>query len=159
MTSMQLAKVIWTLAVGMVLIASMRARNARHFETVGHSVRILSAPDPASKSGAIAVDEVILSADNLFRIGRANAEPATETAVAASPQPPKAVTRPALVLRGILGGPPWEAILEGMPGVETGVVARAGEVIGGLTVRSIGRDTAIIHASDTSWVLTVRGTP
>ena len=72
-------------------------------------------------------------------------------------RPPK----PALVLRGLVGGPPWEAVLDGVPGRERGVVARAGDVLGGtaeLRVRRVGADGVVITGMDTTWRLTVGGT-
>jgi hypothetical protein len=67
--------------------------------------------------------------------------------------------RPSLVLRGVVGGPSWQAVLEGIPGRTGGVVVRRGDVIGSphqlLKVQSIGPDTVIIQGADTTWRLTV----
>jgi hypothetical protein len=53
-------------------------------------------------------------------------------------------------------GPPWQAVVEGIPGREGGVVVREGEVLGELRVRSIKRDTVVVVGFDTTWALAVR---
>jgi hypothetical protein len=63
--------------------------------------------------------------------------------------------KPRLVLRGVLGGPPWEAVLEGIPGREGSVVVRTGEVIGGLTIRAIRNNAVFVQGMDTTWTLTM----
>lgn len=96
--------------------------------------------------------DVVLAGDP-FRL-------AQSTAVASSVVPPGALPpvrfRPALVLSGVVGGPPWSAVIEGVPGREGPWVARAGDRFGELTVKRVARDTVVIVASDTTWRLTLR---
>lgn len=66
-----------------------------------------------------------------------------------------AVARPQLAVRAIIGGPPWQAMLDGAPGGQT--IVRNGQVVGALTVRSVGRDTVIVQGMDTTWKLTLHG--
>jgi hypothetical protein len=95
---------------------------------------------------------------NPFRLARRpaavafGAEPAVQAAVAI--QPPARPPKPQLRLRGIIG-PPWEAILDGMPQRPSGVVVRNGEVIADLQIRRITRDTLVVADADTVWVLTL----
>lgn len=70
-----------------------------------------------------------------------------------------APAKPRLVLVGIIGGPPWTAIVDGLPGHDGGYVVSAGESIEGLTVRSVRRDGATVSGMDTIWTLRVRGAP
>ena len=76
---------------------------------------------------------------------------------------PMRPTKPVLVLRGVVGGPPWEAVLDGVPGRERGVVVRAGDVLGGtaessaLRVRQVGAGGVVITGMDTTWRLNVGG--
>ena len=74
----------------------------------------------------------------------------------AVPSPTIRPPRRPLVLRGLLGGPPWNAVLEGLPGHEGAVVMRLGETLAGLRVRAVLRDTVFVQGTDTSWKLTVR---
>jgi hypothetical protein len=64
--------------------------------------------------------------------------------------------RPVFVLKAIVGGPPWQAVVDGLPGQATSVVVRAGERFDKLAVRSVTRDSVILQAPDTTWVLTFR---
>jgi hypothetical protein len=61
-----------------------------------------------------------------------------------------------LVLAGTVGGPPWAALVEGIPGREGAVLVRAGDVLGTLTVRTVKRDTVTIQARDTVWRLSLK---
>ena len=62
--------------------------------------------------------------------------------------------RPTLALKAIVGGPPWQAVIDGIPGQPVGTVTRAGIKFDKLLVRSVTRDSVIIQGPDTSWVLT-----
>jgi hypothetical protein len=74
-----------------------------------------------------------------------------------APPPPVArPPRPNLVLRGVVGGPPWSAVIEGIPGHDGSVLLRKGDTIATLAVRAVGRDTVIIKGADTTWRLTVK---
>lgn len=75
--------------------------------------------------------------------------------VPASPAPPKP-SHPALALAGIVGGPPWAALVEGIPGREGATVVRAGDTLGGLRIRAVGRDTVIVRGADTTWKLVLK---
>ena len=68
--------------------------------------------------------------------------------------------RPMFVLKAIVGGPPWSAVIDGLPGQQPGTIVRTGSTFDKLTVRSVGRDTVVIQAPDTAWKLTLsRGRP
>lgn len=64
--------------------------------------------------------------------------------------------RPQLAVKAIVGGPPWQAIVDGLPGQQPGAIVRGGEHFDKLTVRSVGRDTVVIQAPDTTWKLTLK---
>jgi hypothetical protein len=67
--------------------------------------------------------------------------------------------RPTLVLKAIVGGPPWHAVIDGIPGQPPGTVVRAGTVVDKLTVAVVNRDTVIIRGPDTTWTLSFRSHP
>ena len=69
-----------------------------------------------------------------------------------APAPP----RPALRLVGIIGGPPWTTVVEGVPGRESGVLLRSGEEVGGIRLTTVGGDSAVFAGFDTTWVLRAR---
>jgi hypothetical protein len=64
--------------------------------------------------------------------------------------------RPSLVLKGIVGGPPWLAIVDGLPGVPSSTVVRIGDRVGGITVRDIRPDVVTLAGADTTWRLAMR---
>ena len=70
----------------------------------------------------------------------------------APPPPPK----PVLVVTGIVWGRKSEAVVEGLPGTTGGRLVRAGEQIGGVTVRGISRDQVTLAGFDTTWTLKLR---
>jgi hypothetical protein len=71
----------------------------------------------------------------------------------AAPPPP---IRPVLILKAIVGGPPWQAIVDGLPGRTAGTLVRAGDAFDKLTTRAVTRDSVIIQGPDTMWVLSFR---
>jgi hypothetical protein len=104
--------------------------------------------DPAQLKEA--ADSVVSS--DPFRLDRhPSAPPIDQPAIAA-------VTAPAfhLELSGVIGGPPWRAIVSGIPGRDVGVVVRAGDTLGGMRIRSIKRDTVVIRAADSTMTLILR---
>jgi hypothetical protein len=68
-----------------------------------------------------------------------------------------APSRPVLVLKAIVGGPPWQAVIDGLPGQPPGALARAGSRFDRLTIHAVTRDSVIVHGADTSWILAFRG--
>jgi hypothetical protein len=110
----------------------------------------------ADRDSLDAESDLVVRSD-LFRLDRSTT-PRLDTVVrlpAAS-----GVPRPALSLRAIVGGPPWQAVLDGLPGQPAGTVVVSGGDYGGLRVGAITRDTVIVHDTDTTWRLTMkRGRP
>jgi hypothetical protein len=151
---------LWgTSAILLIWLAAGRVRESRATPVRSAPAPIAAAPSAiemiAPESLAAAVD---LARDgNLFRRERQPSDPSAQVLGGAPPpmQPPQP-PKPHPVLRGLLGGPPWEAVLEGLPGREGNVVMRVGESAGGLTVRAVRRDTVILQGSDTTWKLTLR---
>jgi hypothetical protein len=62
--------------------------------------------------------------------------------------------RPSMVLRAIAGGPPWQALIEGLGPPSGATLVRPGMVVDRVAVRSISRDTVVLRGLDTTWVLT-----
>jgi hypothetical protein len=118
---------------------------------------VLASPKRVSNSVLRAAAGVVEHGD-VFRLDRVPAPvpfgqlPSSD--VAPVPAPP-APARPPLALQGIVG-PPWQAVVEGLPDQEGPVVVRGGERFGELKVRSVSRDHVVVVGSDTVWRLTVR---
>lgn len=73
----------------------------------------------------------------------------TESSVRAAP-------RPTLTLAGIVGGPPWTALVEGIPDRPGGALLRVGEEASGIRLVEVHGDTARLSGPDTTWILTPR---
>jgi hypothetical protein len=147
---------LWTAALIVLLGEVVHARrlNAAPRITPGQSGE-MSLTLPRQRDPEVLLDAVETIADgNLFRPDRSRPEKVPVVAVQGQPpvpQPPK----PALKLRGLIGGPPWDVLLEGIPGRDGAVVARVGQTLGGITVRAVRRDTVIAQGMDTTWKLTL----
>lgn len=70
-------------------------------------------------------------------------------------EPAVLVTLPTLSLRGIVGGPPWRAVIVGLPGVNGAIVVRQGDSFPPVRIGRIDPSRVTIFASDTSWTLTL----
>jgi hypothetical protein len=69
---------------------------------------------------------------------------------------PEASPASRLELSGLSGGPPWRAIVSGIPGHEAGIVVSAGDTVGGIRVRSVRRDAVIIQTKDSTLTFTLK---
>lgn len=67
-------------------------------------------------------------------------------------QPP-----PSLRLRAVAGGPPWNAVVEGLPASATARVVRVGDHIDGIVVRRIGEDGVEVSRGDSTILLLLPG--
>lgn len=88
---------------------------------------------------------------NIFREDRGvsvEVDSSTEPVMA-----PRHASLPSLTLRGILGGPPWEVIIDGLPGRSGGTVVRDGETVAGWSIRVTSRDSVRLSSADTVWYL------
>jgi hypothetical protein len=147
--TLALAVVAWSTAMPVVIPEGSIPSHGRNF-----SVPVFSGLDTSRLSG---------SATNLrehdpFRFDRTAARvrfnpsgPVGQPGVAPPPAPP----RPVIRLVGIIGGPPWTALVEGVPGRESGVLLRIGEASGGVRVTSLAGDSGVFAGFDTVWVLRV----
>ena len=111
-----------------------------------------SAPQHATNAAAA------LRQRDLFRLDRRPSdvrynpwEPAGVTAA-----PPARPPRPNLAVAGIVGGPPWNALVQGIPGREGGALLAVGDTAGGIRIVRITRDTVYLAGLDTTWALTQR---
>ena len=110
---------------------------------------------PDSNDLNAAVEEVIVR--NPFRLSRRpSGVPFGTEAQVLQQAAPAARPRPKLVLAGLVGGPPWVALLEGVPGRDGPVAVRQGDTLAGLSIRNVTRDGAVIADLDTLWRLTLR---
>jgi hypothetical protein len=148
---------IWTLALAAVVLGSFGWRGAVPTPVIERSTSAM----PASSTDTVDAGQLIAAVDSVvsrdpFRITRRPAPVAFGTQVSPSAPVPPQPERPRLRLAGIIGGPPWEAILEGFPSRAGGIVVRGGDLVGDVRIRRITRDTVVVEASDSTWKLTLQ---
>ena len=114
-------------------------------------------PIPPIDTLALATAAARIRARNPFRLDRKPADvrynPWESSAPVAVPEPRRAV--PPLALAGLIG-PPWNALVEGIPGREPGALLKLGEALNGITFVSLRGDTVLLAGFDTTWTLTAR---
>jgi hypothetical protein len=113
-------------------------------------------PRPSDSVLADAEDATV--SNDPFRLANAPASVRFDPAVEAeSASPPVPVARPTLVLKAIIGGPPWQAVIDGIPGQPSGTIAGPGAHFDKLVIRSVTRDTVVVQGPDTTWSLAFKG--
>lgn len=120
---------------------------ARGFTPV---LALMRAPDSAIHDAATQLDT-----DDPFRTAHRPADIPYRGDASGAPAPPPPPL-PVLIVEGIVGGPPWRAVLEGIPGHQSPTVVEAGQVIAQLRIRRITRDSVVVSSADTTWRLAVR---
>ena len=151
----QLDAVLWVmgglmLAVG--LVRTYRVGAAVVASTPPSDVTIGHRSDPSTDSISALADLVI---DNdPFRLSNSApseqiSAPVVRAGLTVANRP-----RPTLTLKGIAGGPPWLAIIDGLPGSPPATVVKVGDKIDSLVVREIHANKVIIGDRDTTWTLT-----
>jgi hypothetical protein len=160
MTTRRLRDVLWASTIVVVLLVPLGWRlGASSSEYV---IKPLSGGE--KDAPRVSVDSLRAAATRVaehdpFRLGH---RPATvpyrpeQGGGAQQASPPPKPPIPHLTLSGIVGGPPWSAILDSVPGRDGSVLVRKGDTLGGLKVRSVGRDTVIVQGADTVWKLVVK---
>lgn len=124
-----------------------------------------AAPRPAPRLSAAALESAgeNVVRRNPFRISRAPGIVRVGQPVASSAGESRpmviAPVKPNLIVRAIVGGPPWSALLDGLPNGVAGVVVREGDVFGTLRIGAITPDTVAAMERDSVWKFTVNRNP
>lgn len=114
---------------------------------------------PADTAG-LAASAGLVWAANPFRTDRKPTKnrftPWEPALVIAPPPGPPPAARPILTLIGLIGGPPWSAVVEGVPNQPGGVVLSQTDSGGLIKLIRVRGDTAFLSGLDTAWALTYR---
>ena len=116
-----------------IIAAPIRARDAVDPDSLDTAANLVTRSDP-------------------FRFSRSTSRP-TATGPQESPVHP---SRLQLVLKAIVGGPTWHAVIDGLPGQPPGAVVEIGSDFDGLRVLAITPDSVVVRHGDTTWTLTMR---
>ena len=60
-----------------------------------------------------------------------------------------------IALQGTIGGPPWRAIVSGIPGHDGTIIVSSGDTLGGVTIRRVDRDGVTVRVKDSTWTVTL----
>jgi len=143
-------RTLWVGAIMLVIAAVIMSR--RHTITqastaqtrVPHTAVMMFDPDQFSTTA-----ERTMARDP-FRVERKPSDVSFGTPdPAPAPLAPPARPFQSLVLKGIIGGPPWQAIFAGIPNRGDNAVAHVGDTLAGLRVIRIRRDGAVLRGRDT----------
>ncbi len=162
MNSAWTERALWTTTVVSVVFAVYGARSSRTSHVPLSALGTFPRLDLRTPSSDSLLDAVGVARElDLFRPGRSPVDsaaiaPASGVMTGALGGGTLPTSRPQLILRGLVGGPSLDAVVEGLPGVQGAAVLRAGETVAGITLRAVRRDTAILVGRDTTWKLTVR---
>jgi hypothetical protein len=142
----------------LAIVAFQRTRARRLAPRVATPVvlSVAQMPAPLDTASLDDAESEIIESDP-FRLS--NTPSQVRYQALALPAPPPTSPRPTLVLRGIVGGPPWSAVLDGLPGQPNNTVVGEGAVYGALRIRKISRDEVVVLASDTALHLSLKGAP
>jgi hypothetical protein len=126
------------------------------------------APPPAQDRNRLRTDAALLRDRDPFRLARAptafrlgappplpafpQPTPSAGTEYTPPPPPPPAP----LTVSGIVGGPPWQAVLENVPGAGRAVLLAAGEASSGVRVLWIRGDSVAVSSAGGTVVLTLK---
>jgi hypothetical protein len=156
---------LWLLAFAFSIAGRRRWNEARvdssRLAAASSFGRSAPAPLPVA-SESLAAARANIDASDPFRLDRTppplafTSQPGAPGMgpVAGDPPPPPRF-RPTLSVSGIVG-PPWVALLDGVPAHNASLVVHPGDVLGDLRVRSIDSDLVVIQGPDTTWRLPIR---
>lgn len=165
MKRVHLEALLWVLAVVIGVLAWRQARTVVPAEAAQPQSRPAAPPEPLRFSaGRLADAASTIARGDPFRLDRHPSPVAFSAAPDAvngmammPPPPPPSPPKPQLSISGIVG-PPWTAVLEGVPGRDAPVAVRTGDRVGELTVRRVGPDGVVVAGMDTTWRLSLKRT-
>jgi hypothetical protein len=91
--------------------------------------------------------------DSPFRLGST----AVLSTVVTAPPPPQTGTTPSIVVKAIVGGPPWQAVIQGLPGTTEERVVRAGDRVSEISILTIASESVVLRWNDSTWTVRLAG--
>lgn len=165
MSALRLDLALGALALSMAALAVRRSQDVVSLPRVPAPV-MGRAPDVPAPADGDSLDTFVaaIADHDPFRLSNQPSSvpftvvPVASAGVAGLPAPP-VVARPRLVLKAIIGGPPWQAVIDGIPGAGADAVVSTGGTFDKLRVTSVTAEAAVVQGPDTTWTLTLRSRP
>ena len=161
MTRRSWERTIWTLTAMLVAVTIRQAVGADHSPNDMRSLRTLAAQTATAPAMTMFDGDMLdsaashIAAHDPFRMERKPANIAFSVApngVQGVPAPATPLVR--IALQGTIGGPPWSAIISGVPGHEGTVVVSSGDTLGGVAIRRVSKDSVTVRVKDSTWTVT-----
>lgn len=159
-----LEALLWALALAVGVAAWRASRNVVPAEAAQARARPAAPPEPLRfGEGRLVEAAGAITRGDPFRLDRRpspvafSAAPGSVNGMAFTPPPPPPPPKPQLSISGLVG-PPWTALLDGVPGRDGPVSVRAGDRVGELRVRGVGPDGVVVVGMDTTWRLSLKRT-
>jgi hypothetical protein len=161
MTPASVCSVLLAASLCLSGLAGLRWHTAAPITTSSPSavMALRTAPSPPSGDSLTEAEDLIATNDP-FRLSNSaptvRYDPANDGVNVSNGNVALPAPRPTLVLRAIVGGPPWRAVIDGIPGQPAGAIVEQGNKFDKLVVGAVTRDSVVVKGSDTSWVLSFR---
>lgn len=155
MTSRLLVRTGWGLALLVFGASIIRYRDAGRRTRSPSSGIVHAGPDMPVR---VTADSLLGAMDRVSESGlfASDSDNESDDGSTAPPLNPTAVPmRPTITLRGLLGGPPWIAVVQGLPGIPGPVVLRSGDTLAGFSIVRAGRDSVVLSGNGTSLTLSL----
>jgi hypothetical protein len=152
--------VLWTIALSAMVVAAIASRRMLRGEHAATPI-VWPAPQPNASASSDSIAELatrVVDGD-VFRVDRKPAAVPYRIAgdsAPSTPPPPPPVPKPVLTLVGIIGGPPWAALIDGVPAHSGTVLVHPRDTVGGLRVRDVSSEQVTLTGLDTVWHLTTK---
>ena len=121
---------------------------------------VVARPNTDSLEAHLAESEALIVSNDPFRIANEPAgvrfDATVETSAGANPIVAPPPLRPVMTLKAVIGGPPWQAVIDGIPGQAQGTLVRTGSAFDKLVMRTVTRDSVVVQGPDTTWILSFR---
>lgn len=151
---------LWSAALAAVVETAAVWRQALRGQTAAAAtVWPAPSPDALPAPDSLTVLTTRIVGGDAFRLDRKPAAVSYRAAGdSAIPGPPVAppTPRPVLTLVGIVGGPPWAALVNGIPAHDGTMLVRVRDTLGGLRIAGVSGDGVTITGLDTVWHLTTK---
>lgn len=150
---------LWAGAIAVLAIGAVESRRIFADETVAAPM-VWPAPLPNATASAdsLAVLQARIVDADVFRLDRKPAMVTyrVEGDTSGTVPQPAPLPKPVLKLVGIVGGPPWAALVDGIPFHDGTVLVYAGDTVGGLRIRDISAAAVTVTGVDTVWRLSTK---
>jgi len=133
-------------------VAMMRIVVAVRATATGQAPAV-SVPLGVARSGRDSISALVALAGTRSPFRFIDPEPVATSEEPLTPLSSTVAPTPTFLLKAIVGGPPWQAVIQGVPGSEGDRVVRQGERVADLTVLAIAREAVVIRWIDSTWTM------